>query len=80
MLQTSYSYEQHFNKYSFVEILLFLFVQDFVSAKRTPIGKFGKSLAKIKATELGAAAIKGVIQHSGIDKDLIEEVIMGNLC
>ena len=50
-----------------------------VSAKRTPIGKFGKSLAKIKATELGAAAIKGVIQDSGIDKDLIEEVIMGNV-
>ncbi len=50
-----------------------------VSAKRTPIGKFGKSLSKIKATELGAAAIKGVIQDSGIDKDLIEEVIMGNV-
>ena len=50
-----------------------------VSAKRTPIGKFGKSLSKIKATELGAAAIRGVIQDSGIDKDLIEEVIMGNV-
>ena len=50
-----------------------------VSAKRTPIGKFGKSLSRIKATDLGAAAIKAVIKDSGIDKDLIEEIIMGNV-
>jgi len=50
-----------------------------VSAKRTPIGKFGKSLAKTKATDLGGKAIEGVIKDSGIDKDLIEEVIMGNV-
>ena len=50
-----------------------------VSAKRTPIGKFGKSLARVKATELGGVAIKGVIDDSRIDKDLVEEVIMGNV-
>ncbi len=50
-----------------------------VSAKRTPIGKFGKSLVKTKATELGGKAIEAVIKDSGIDKDLIEEVIMGNV-
>ena len=50
-----------------------------VSEKRTPIGKFGKSLVKTKATELGGKAIEAVIKDSGIDKDLIEEVIMGNV-
>ncbi len=50
-----------------------------VSAKRTPIGKFGKSLSRVKATELGATAIKGILDDSKIDKDAIEEVIMGNV-
>ncbi len=50
-----------------------------VSAKRTPIGKFGKALTKTKAPELGGKVIDGVIKDSGIDKDLIEEVIMGNV-
>jgi acetyl-CoA C-acetyltransferase len=50
-----------------------------ISAKRTPIGKFGRSFANITAPELGAAAIKAVIRDSGISKDKIEEVIMGNV-
>lgn len=50
-----------------------------VSAKRTPIGKFGRSLAGVSAPELGAAAIKAVISDSGIDQEKIEEVIMGNV-
>lgn len=50
-----------------------------VSAKRTPIGKFGRSLSSINAPELGAAAIKAVLADSGIDKDKIQEVIMGNV-
>ncbi len=50
-----------------------------ISAKRTPIGKFGKSYSRIGATELGGAAIKAVINDSGVDKDMIEEVIMGNV-
>ncbi|MGC8609673.1 MAG: acetyl-CoA C-acetyltransferase, partial [Thermoplasmata archaeon] len=50
-----------------------------VSAKRTPIGKFGKSYAKIKATMLGSAAVKAAVEESGIEKDKVEEVIMGNV-
>lgn len=50
-----------------------------VSAKRTPIGKFGKSLANVTSPELGAAAIKAAIADSGIDKERVEEVIMGNV-
>ncbi|GGM76130.1 acetyl-CoA acetyltransferase [Thermogymnomonas acidicola] len=50
-----------------------------VSAKRTPIGKFGRSLAKVRAPELGAAAVKAVIQESSVDPDMVEEVIFGNV-
>ncbi|BAB59790.1 acetyl-CoA acetyltransferase [Thermoplasma volcanium GSS1] len=50
-----------------------------VSAKRTAIGKFGRSFSKIPAPQLGGAAIKAVIEDSGIDKSAIQEVIMGNV-
>ena len=50
-----------------------------VSAKRTPIGKFGKSTVKLRAPELGGAAIKGAIAEAGIAPDKVEEVIMGNV-
>lgn len=50
-----------------------------VVAKRTPIGKFGKSLASISAPELGSRVIKHIITESKIPADLIEEVIMGNV-
>ena len=50
-----------------------------VSAARTAVGKFGGSLAKISATELGAMAIKEVVARAGIDAALIGEVIMGQV-
>lgn len=50
-----------------------------VSAKRTPIGKFGKSASKLRAPELGSVAIKGVIADSHIPVENIDEVIMGNV-
>jgi len=50
-----------------------------VAAKRTPIGSFGGSLSSVSATKLGAAAIKGAIESSGIDAQLIDEVFMGNV-
>jgi len=50
-----------------------------VSAARTAVGKFGGSLAKTPATELGAAVIKGVLERSGLSADLIGEVIMGQV-
>lgn len=50
-----------------------------VSAKRTPIGKFGKSLSTLTAPELGAKAISGAISDSGLNPELVEEVIMGNV-
>lgn len=50
-----------------------------VSAKRTPIGSFGGNLASLSASKLGSIAIKSVIDESGIDIKLIDEVIMGNV-
>ncbi len=48
-----------------------------VSAVRTPIGSFGGVLSGISATRLGAAAIKGAIERSGISASEVNEVFMG---
>ena len=50
-----------------------------VSAGRTAVGKFGGSLAKVPATDLGAAVIKAVLERAGISADLLGEVIMGQV-
>ena len=50
-----------------------------VSAGRTAVGKFGGSLAKVPATELGAAVIKAVLARSGLNVEQIGEVIMGQV-
>ncbi len=50
-----------------------------VAAARTGVGKFGGTLAKIPAAELGAHVIKGLVQRTGIDPRLISEVIMGQV-
>jgi acetyl-CoA C-acetyltransferase len=50
-----------------------------VSAARTAVGKFGGSLAKTPATELGAAVIKALIERTGLPADLVGEVIMGQV-
>ncbi|MBV7538484.1 acetyl-CoA C-acetyltransferase [Duganella sp. sic0402] len=50
-----------------------------VAAGRTGVGKFGGSLAKVPASELGAHVIKGLIAKSGIDPNLISEAILGQV-
>ena len=50
-----------------------------VSAARTAVGKFGGSLAKTPATELGSIVIKGLLERSGLPVDAIGEVIMGQV-
>ncbi|GBU14683.1 acetyl-CoA acetyltransferase [Polaromonas sp.] len=50
-----------------------------VAAGRTAVGKFGGSLAKVPATELGATVIKAVLARAGLSADLIGEVIMGQV-
>ncbi len=50
-----------------------------VAAGRTPVGKFGGSLAKIPAAELGAHVIRQLLAKTGIDPASISEVIMGQV-
>jgi acetyl-CoA C-acetyltransferase len=50
-----------------------------VSAVRTAIGKFGGSLAKIPAPELGALVIKEAIARAGLTPEQVEGVIMGQV-
>jgi len=50
-----------------------------VSAARTAVGKFGGSLAKTPATELGAIVIREAIARAGLSSDQIGEVIMGQV-
>ena len=49
-----------------------------IAALRTPIGKFGGSLAQLTAAQLGTASTKATIERSGIDPLAIDEVIFGN--
>jgi acetyl-CoA C-acetyltransferase len=50
-----------------------------VSTARTAIGSFQKSLATVKAVDLGAVAIRQAVARAGISPDLVDEVIMGNV-
>jgi acetyl-CoA C-acetyltransferase len=50
-----------------------------VGAKRTPLGSFNGSLSTVSATQLGAVAIKAALQQAGINPELVQEVLMGNV-
>ncbi|KQS31056.1 acetyl-CoA C-acyltransferase [Dyadobacter sp. Leaf189] len=50
-----------------------------LSAVRTPIGSFGGALSSVHAARLGATAIKGALDQSGLKPDQVDEVIMGNV-
>jgi acetyl-CoA C-acetyltransferase len=50
-----------------------------VSAVRTPIGEFQKSLAGFSATDLGAIVVREAVSRAKVDPETIGEVIMGNV-
>ena len=50
-----------------------------VSAARTAVGKFGGSLAKVPATELGSIAIRAALERARLGADQVGEVIMGQV-
>jgi acetyl-CoA C-acetyltransferase len=50
-----------------------------VAAARTAVGKFGGSLAKIPAAELGAIVIKEVLARAGVKPEQVDDVIMGQV-
>jgi acetyl-CoA C-acetyltransferase len=50
-----------------------------VSAVRTPIGKFQGSLSDFTAPQLGAIVVREAVKRAGIDPNLVDECIMGNV-
>jgi len=50
-----------------------------VAATRTAVGKFGGSLAKVPATELGSAVIQELLKRTKLTGDQIGEVILGQV-
>ena len=50
-----------------------------VAAKRTAIGKFGGSLAKIAAPDLGAVVLRALLEQTGMAGEAIDEVILGQV-
>jgi acetyl-CoA C-acetyltransferase len=57
-----------------------LILQDvyILSAVRTPIGKFGGSLASLTAADMGVFAAKAAMERAGIQPGQVEEAIFGN--
>ena len=49
-----------------------------VSYARTPIAKFGGSLASLRAFELAGVAMEAAVARAGIEKSLLDDVIMGD--
>jgi len=49
-----------------------------LSAVRTPIGKFGGSLASMTAVDMGVVAAKAAVDRAGVRPDQVEESIFGN--
>ena len=50
-----------------------------VAASRTAVGKFGGSLAKTPAAELGAIVVQDLLKRTGVAGDQISEVILGQV-
>jgi acetyl-CoA C-acetyltransferase len=50
-----------------------------VAAARTAVGKFGGSIAKVAAPQLGAAVIQALLARAGITGDMVNEVILGQV-
>ncbi len=50
-----------------------------VAAARTAVGKFGGTLAKTAAPELGAVVLKALLERTGLSSEQIGEVILGQV-
>jgi acetyl-CoA C-acetyltransferase len=49
-----------------------------LSGARTPIGKFGGSLAHMSAADMGVIAAKAALERAAVLPELVEETIIGN--
>ena len=50
-----------------------------INGARTPVGVLQGSLSDISATELGLIAAKGAIERSGVDPQVIDQIVIGNV-
>ncbi|HTS14617.1 MAG TPA: acetyl-CoA C-acyltransferase [Candidatus Sulfotelmatobacter sp.] len=48
-----------------------------VSAVRTPVGRYGGALARVRPDDLAALVIRGAVERSGVPPERIEDVILG---
>ena len=48
-----------------------------IDAVRTPIGNFGGTLKDVRTDDLGAIPIKELIKRTGVNRDKIDDVILG---
>ena len=51
-----------------------------IDGVRTPIGRMGGSLAGFRPEELAAFAIKGLVEKTGIDPSILDDVLIGHAC
>jgi acetyl-CoA acetyltransferase family protein len=49
-----------------------------VDAVRTPVGRYGGALANVRPDDLAALVIRAIVDRTGIDPALVEDVILGN--
>jgi acetyl-CoA C-acetyltransferase len=50
-----------------------------VDGVRTPVGRFRGGLAPLRATELGAHAIRGALSRSGVEPERVDYTVMGHV-
>jgi 3-oxoadipyl-CoA thiolase len=48
-----------------------------LDACRTPVGRFGGSLASVRPDDLAATVVKAIVQRTGIDPAVVDDVIFG---
>jgi 3-oxoadipyl-CoA thiolase len=48
-----------------------------VDAVRTPIGRYGGALASVRPDDLAATVINAIVERTGIDPSLVEDVVLG---
>ncbi len=48
-----------------------------MAALRTPFGRYGGALAAVRPDDLAAAVIRALVERTGIDPTLVEDVILG---
>ena len=48
-----------------------------IDAVRTPIGRYGGALAAVRPDDLAAAVIRAIVDRTGIDPTVVEDVILG---